>query len=64
MTPDELREARKSLGWTQHELAENFRMGAHGWQTVSAWENGKQRIPGPIELLCEIYVGTQTPHVR
>jgi transcriptional regulator with XRE-family HTH domain len=50
MTPADLRTARKALGYTQHELAEALRMGAHGWQTISAWENGKRGIPGPVQI--------------
>lgn len=50
MTPDQLRTARKRLGLTQHALAGALRMGKHGWQTISAWENGKTPIPGPVQI--------------
>ena len=48
MTADEFRTSRKAMGHTQHTLAEALRMGRHGWQTISAWENGKQPVPGPV----------------
>jgi DNA-binding transcriptional regulator YiaG len=53
MTPDDFRAARKTLGHTQHAMAEALRMGRHGWQTVSGWENGKTPIPGPVSLAVE-----------
>ena len=53
MTPTNLRDARKALGYTQHGMAEALRMGKHGWQTVSSWENGKTPIPGPVSVAIE-----------
>lgn len=53
MTPADFRKARTTLGLTQHAMAEALRMGKRGWQTISAWENGKQAIPGPVELAVE-----------
>jgi transcriptional regulator with XRE-family HTH domain len=53
MTPAGIRTARKALGYTQHELAEALRMGAHGWQSISAWESGKRDIPGPVTVAIE-----------
>ena len=50
MTPADFRNARKTLGLTQHELAEALRMGKHGWQTISRWENGGSPIPGPVQI--------------
>ena len=50
MTTADFRAARKALGLTQHGLAEALRMGKHGWQTISAWENGKSPIPGPVQV--------------
>jgi len=41
------------LGLTQHGLAEALLMGAHGWQTVSAWERGKRPVPGPVIIAME-----------
>lgn len=53
MTPAAFRTTRKALGYTQHELAEALRMGRHGWQTISSWENGKTPIPGPVAVAME-----------
>lgn len=53
MTPAELRTARKALCLTQKGLAEALRMGTHGWQTISKWENEGSAIPGPIEIAVE-----------
>ncbi len=53
MTPADFRTARKALGYTQHGMAEALRMGKHGWRTISAWENGKAPIPGPVTLAVE-----------
>jgi len=50
MQPEDFREARKEMGHTQHSLAAALLMGKHGWQTISAWENGKQVIPGPVKV--------------
>lgn len=56
MTPDDFRAARKQLGLTQHQLAERLLMGAHGWQSVSAWERGERPIPGPVQVAMECLV--------
>lgn len=53
MTPADFRAARSALGHTQHSMAEALRMGKHGWQTISAWENGRQPIPGPVSVAVE-----------
>ena len=53
MTPADLRAARKALGLTQKGLAEALRMGTHGWQTISKWENEGSAIPGPVEIAVE-----------
>lgn len=54
MTPDEFRTARKSLGLTQHALAEALRMGKWGFQTVAKWEKGEAPIPGPVSVAIEL----------
>lgn len=50
MNADDFRAARKRMGHTQHTLAASLLMGKHGWQSVSAWENGKHPIPGPVKV--------------
>ena len=57
MTPVDLRTARKALGLTQHALAEALHMGKWGWQTISAWENGKKPISADLRLKI---IGLQT----
>ena len=50
MTPSELKDARKSLGLTQHGLAAVLEMGVWGWQSISAFEGGRKKIsPGFAE---------------
>jgi transcriptional regulator with XRE-family HTH domain len=61
MTPSELRTARKSLGLTQHALAKALRMGQHGWQSISRWEQDGASIPGPVQVAVE-YLATD--HTR
>ena len=53
MTPADFRAARKALGLTQKGLAEALRMGKHGWQTISGWENDGANIPGPVQVAME-----------
>ncbi len=55
MTPADLRAARKRLGLTQKALATALRMGAHGWQSISAWEsdNDPRQVPGPVVVAIE-----------
>lgn len=57
MLPADLREARKRLGLTQHQLAEALRMGKHGWQSVSRWEQDGNTIPGPVQVAVEALLG-------
>lgn len=53
MTPADFASLRRAMGHTQHSLAVALRMGKHGWQTISGWENGKAPIPGPVALAME-----------
>jgi transcriptional regulator with XRE-family HTH domain len=53
VTPADLRTARKALGLTQKQMAETLRMGRHGWQTISSWENDGAVIPGPVAVAVE-----------
>lgn len=54
MTPADFRAARKSLGLTQHGLAEVLRMGKWGFQSVAKWENGEVPIPGSVQVAIEL----------
>lgn len=51
--PADLRNARKRLGLTQHGLAEALRMGKHGWQSISRWEQDGNTVPGPAQVAVE-----------
>jgi DNA-binding transcriptional regulator YiaG len=56
VTPGDLRAARKRLGLTQHGLAKALRMGDHGWQSVSRWEQDGNTIPGPVQVAVEALI--------
>ena len=47
-----LRRLRSTLGLTQRELAEEFKV-AHG--AIAGWESGKQTLPGPVIKLLDLY---------
>jgi DNA-binding transcriptional regulator YiaG len=55
MTPDELREARKSLGLTARQFAAVFDVNE---RTLLSWERGEPRgpIPKPIAILVRLAV--------
>lgn len=53
MTPSDLRTIRADLGLTQHALAKALRMGKWGFQTISAWEQDGNTIPGPAQVAIE-----------
>lgn len=54
MTPEQIKNIRKSLGLTQSELAEKLRLEPKsGRNTVRAWEMGKRQITGPSSLALE-----------
>lgn len=54
MTPAQFFAARTALGLTQAQMAARLRMGAYGWQKISAWENGRKPIPGIYSLAVEL----------
>ena len=54
MTPAELKQARKTLGLTQAELATALRMGGkRSSQTISDWETGRDGA-SPDATACEL----------
>ncbi len=53
MSPDEVRDARRALGLTQHELAVLLRMGGDGKRSVRRWEAGDREISGPASVAIE-----------
>jgi DNA-binding transcriptional regulator YiaG len=54
MTPDELREARRKLGFSCAALAKALRLGAQGARTVRRWEAGDSQISGPAQVAIEM----------
>jgi transcriptional regulator with XRE-family HTH domain len=60
MTPNDLRNARKAMGYTQHSLADALRMGKSGWQTISDWERDVRPIPGPVQIAVEHLLNCST----
>jgi DNA-binding transcriptional regulator YiaG len=53
VTGQQFLEARTKLGKSQKAMATALRMGAHGWQSISAWENGRIPVPGPVQVAVE-----------
>ena len=53
MSPNEVRDARRALGLTQHELAVLLRMGGDGKRSVRRWEAGDREISGPASVAIE-----------
>lgn len=47
MTPQEFKQARKALGYTQQALADEWGMGENGGRSIRRWECG-QRPVSPI----------------
>jgi len=41
MTPQEFKQARMALGYTQQALADEFDMGINGGRTIRRWESGQ-----------------------
>jgi len=54
VTGTELRTARTTLGLTQAKLAKQ--LGVHVL-TVSGWELGRHKIPGPVTLAVKLLAG-------
>lgn len=53
MMPDDVRDARRSMGLTQHDLAVLLRMGGDGKRAVRRWETGDRHISGPASVAIE-----------
>ena len=65
MTPAELREARKTLGLTQAQLAQA--LGLKDWrsaQSISAWERGYYPIPGYVEVILDLALSLPEARAR
>ncbi|MGH7231583.1 MAG: LexA family protein, partial [Nitrospiraceae bacterium] len=48
MHPDELKRARRMLGFTQEQLAQRLKTTR---MTITRYESGTRRIPGPVEVV-------------
>lgn len=59
MTGQEFLEARTKLGKSQRAMAAALKMGAHGWQSISSWENGHSPVPGPVQVAVEHMVAVE-----
>lgn len=53
MMPDDVRDARRAMGLTQHDLAVLLRMGGDGKRAVRRWEAGDRHISGPASVAVE-----------
>ena len=53
MMPDDVRDARRAMGLTQHDLAVLLRMGGDGKRAVRRWEAGDRHISGPASVAIE-----------
>ena len=53
MLPDEVRDARRTMGLTQHDLAVFLRMGGDGKRAVRRWEAVDRHISGPASVAIE-----------
>lgn len=50
MTPKDIRDARREMGITQHDLATLLRMGGDGKRAVRRWESGEREVSGPASV--------------
>jgi len=44
MTPEQFRDARRSLMFSQQSLADEWGMGANGGRTIRRWEQGERPV--------------------
>ncbi len=44
MTPEQFKDARRSLFYSQQALADEWNMGAHGGRTIRRWEQGERPL--------------------
>lgn len=51
LSPDEVRFLRKTMDWTQEDLAKKL---AKNVQSIARWEKGEFAIPGPAEKLLRV----------
>ncbi len=44
MTPEQFKDARKTLFYSQQALADEWGMGIHGSRTIRRWETGERPL--------------------
>lgn len=44
MTPEQFKEARRALAYSQQALADEWGMGANGGRTIRRWEQGDRPL--------------------
>lgn len=44
MTPEQFKEARRALAYSQQALADEWSMGANGGRTIRRWEQGDRPL--------------------
>jgi len=49
MTPEQFKDARRSLMFSQQALADEWGMGANGGRTIRRWESGERPI-SPVAI--------------
>ncbi|MGL5397820.1 MAG: helix-turn-helix domain-containing protein [Shewanella sp.] len=54
MTPEQIKQARKSLGLTQAEMAEKVGVGI---DAIKQWESGRRKPRGPAIKMIEMLMG-------
>lgn len=62
LTPDEVREARQTLGLSLTELAILLGLANHDPRTVRSWETGRREISGPCSAAIRLAV--ENHHLR
>ena len=62
LTPDEVREARQTLGLTLTEMAELLGLANSDPRTVRSWETGRREISGPCSAAIRLAV--ENHHLR
>lgn len=61
-TAQDVKDAKKKLGWSASEIAEALRLSeTSGKTTVRAWLNGKREISGPAAVALEALVDGYIP---
>lgn len=60
VTPNQFKEARCKLGFTQLEMGVALRLTGDQARTVRRWEAGEREISGPVSLAVEYLLAAQT----